>query len=139
MKPYFIKWIAQPGVIKPPCVVLETLTTGKKELFQIDEHEIDIKTQVLAKPFLCKREVKKGDTLVRIDGQKLRVPINANAEELRAAKLLIDGDIAFNRVGMIQLNPGDQFADFQEFDELDIVIEDGVTVLKTIKIKAYEA
>lgn len=71
MKLYFAKYLPVEGEIKPPCIVLETLTTGEKQLFQVDtKNDIDIKNQQLVKLFLCSRDVQVGDKVYEILSDK---------------------------------------------------------------------
>ena len=58
----FAKYLSVEGEIEVPCIVLETLTNGKTELFQIDNfNDINLETQKLAKLFLCSRDIQVGD------------------------------------------------------------------------------
>lgn len=64
MKTYLAKYLPVEGKIKPPCIVLETLMSGKKELFQVDNlNDINEGQQVLAKLFLCSRDIQVGDKI----------------------------------------------------------------------------
>lgn len=59
---YRAKYLPVEGEIRLGDIVLETLTTGKKELFSIvNENDIDIKNQVRVKPFLITNNVTPGD------------------------------------------------------------------------------
>ena len=58
----FAKYLTVEGEIEVPCIVLETLTNGKTELFQVDNlNDINLETQKLAKLFLCSRDIQVGD------------------------------------------------------------------------------
>lgn len=65
MKKYFAKYILVDGDIIPPCIVIEELLTGEKELFQLHSiDEVDYSRQKLVKLFLCSREITPEDYLV---------------------------------------------------------------------------
>ena len=70
-KPYFAKYLPVEGEMLPPCIVLETLTTGEKQLFQVDtKNDIDVKRQQLVKLFLCSRDIQVGDKVYEILSDK---------------------------------------------------------------------
>lgn len=99
MKPYFIKYFPKEGKIKPPCIVLETLATGEKELFQIDsKNDIDLKTQELVKVCLCSRNIdwvrdlkKKEEIHIYHDGSETPFKIIGEVSEC-ALSFVKEGD-----------------------------------------------
>jgi hypothetical protein len=63
-KPYFAEYIPVEGEIKVGDIVLEQLTTGDIEPFEIHhENDIDLNNQKKAKLFLCSRDIQVDDTV----------------------------------------------------------------------------
>jgi len=84
----FAKYLPVEGEIEVPCIVLETLTNGKTELFQVDNfNDINLETQKLAKLFLCSRDIQVGDDIQHTSGE------NGVCDEIIGDALHFSGDI----------------------------------------------
>jgi len=120
----FAKYLPVEGEIEVPCIVLETLTNGKTELFQVDNfNDINLETQKLAKLFLCSRDITFPCNIYCFGEKVWRK--NCNSTSCNECVKVI-GEISPNAIWVTE---------GMEFDEDDIEIHLSKDLKITIAIK----